>query len=253
MSGSGCIAIPVLSDNYTYVFHSDGRAAIIDPPVVEPILDVVETNKLSVECILITHYHRDHTGGAEAIKAATGAEIYGPNDARLGFVPDQILDEGNELTICGKPFQVMDLPGHTVPHLVYYCSSSGMLWVGDVLFGGGCGRLFDGSAEMMWESMCRLSKLPDNTLIYFGHEYTLHNLRFMLSLDPQNILLLARIKKEEACLASGKFTTPTRLSVEKQTNFLLNPDFPGLGEGLSLKESSALERFTKIRQLRDNY
>ena len=248
-----CTPIPVLSDNFSYLLEWDGGAAVVDPPVVDPILNVLHEKGISPSHILVTHYHRDHTGGVAELKASTGATVYGPNDDRIATLIDVTLKDSDSIDLGPFVFDIMDLPGHTIPHLVYYCAQMNMLLSGDSLFGGGCGRLFDGNADMMHHSLQRLTELPNETRVYFGHEYTLHNLNFMLSILPEQPAIQSRIQAEAMKIEAGGYSTPSSIGLEKETNFLLDPLYPGVARALGLEGRSSAELFAELRRRRDNF
>ena len=215
--------IPILQDNYCYLLTTpDGLCAVIDPGEAQPVLDALHAQNLTLSYILNTHHHYDHTDGNAAIVRETGARIVAPaSEATRIQGIDHALDEGDIFDFGGYDFHVIATPGHTRGHISFYCPQAGALFCGDSLFSMGCGRLFEGSAEDQFASLQKISALPDDTLIYCGHEYTQSNGTFCLSVDPDNNALHRRMDEVNALRASDKPTVPVSLVIEKQTNVFL--------------------------------
>ena len=157
------------------------------------------------------------------------------------------------MSTCGADVDVIDVSGHTIGHIAFHIASERLLFSGDSLMAAGCGRLFEGEPSMMWVSMQRLAALPDDTRVYFGHEYTLYNLRFMASIAPDPDVIHQRIAEESSRLDAGEFSTPTTIGLEKSTNYLLNPHVEGLAESLGLHSADPGVLFSEIRKRRDNF
>ncbi|MBN3867331.1 hydroxyacylglutathione hydrolase [Gluconobacter kondonii] len=217
--------IPVLSDNYAWLLTTPkGERAIVDPGEAGPILDEIGDGRLDM--ILLTHHHADHTAGTEALRERYGAQVYGPrqNQERLSRL-DHAVEEGDVVSLGNTKIQVLSTPGHAVGHVSYVVAEVPVLFCGDVLFSLGCGRLLEGTAQELFDSLHRYDSLPDSTLVCAGHEYTRSNLAFALHVDPENAALKARAGEVERLLEAGRPTLPVALGVERRTNpFLLAPD-----------------------------
>jgi hydroxyacylglutathione hydrolase len=214
--------IPAFENNYFWLIQPDAEkpsAFVVDPGAAEPVLEKLTSSGLHLTGILITHHHHDHIGGALSLSKIFDVAIYGPKSAKIPEIT-HFLRHGDVVQLEQMPLKVLELPGHTLDHIGYYFAdpSAPLLFCGDTLFGGGCGRLFDGNAEQLFQSLQQISTLPDQTLIYCAHEYTLANLDFALHIEPNNAFLHARreetAKRREAHIPS----IPTILAIEKQTN-----------------------------------
>ena len=248
--------IPVLRDNYVYLAHEAeaGLTAVIDPAVPEPVLQAAEEKVWPITHILNTHHHNDHTGGNLAIKEATGCTIVGARiDAHRIPGIDIEVDEGESYALGGAVTKVMEVPGHTDGHIVYWFAESDALFCGDTMFAMGCGRLSEGTAEELWSSLSRLMDLPDETRIYCAHEYTLANGDFALSVEPGNQALVARVKEVERLRAQNISTVPSRLGEERVTNPFLRPDSPEMRKIVGLEGEDDLTVFAEIRRRKDNF
>jgi len=222
--------IPLLEDNYSYLLMHGKNAIVIDPSQSEPILEALENENLHLSHILLTHHHNDHIGGVSALKEATQCKILAPNDRRIQNI--DIPLSSNKTFIIG-PYEIKPIhtPGHTKTHTVYYLHTEKLLFSGDALFSAGCGRLFEGSYEEMLFSLETLKALPDETKIYFGHEYTLKNLRFAQSLERENI----DIKKSIFRVQNMRCTAPSTIALEK----VINPFFRL--ESLKIQDETTLD------------
>lgn len=194
--------LPMLDDNYSYVIEDGDRVMVVDPSEASPVIQLLKRLNRTLTHILITHHHADHTGGVDALCARYAAKII---DAHAGANPLPGIE-------------AIETPGHCFPHTAYYLRAPGWLFSGDCLFGAGCGRLFGDSAVVMWASLGKLAALPDNTVVYFGHEYTLDNLAFAAAVEPENRAITERRARVSAALASGGFSTPSTIAEEKLTN-----------------------------------
>lgn len=244
--------IPALSDNYIYLLSQNEWAIVIDPAETKPVLAALEEKKLHLRAILNTHHHGDHTGGNLEIKNQKGCLIIAPENKRISEV-DEIAHEGKDIIIDHLHIQVISVPGHTTTHVAYYFPDEGWLFSGDALFAGGCGRIFEGTPEQMLHSLHKLSKLPENTKIYCGHEYTQKNLSFALSIEPDNRDVKNRLEKVIALRAQNLPTLPSTIEEERLTNPFLRCGCEELKRALHMEEASELEVFTKIRALKDVY
>ncbi|WP_413204725.1 hydroxyacylglutathione hydrolase [Rhodospirillum sp. A1_3_36] len=248
--------IPVLSDNYIYLARckATGACAVVDPAEAEPVLDKARTLGWTITHILNTHHHFDHTGGNESIKAATGALIvgYGPDAERIPGI-DQTVTDGDYIKIGEAKAEVIATPGHTLGHVSYWFPDSHALFCGDTLFSAGCGRLFEGTAGQMWESLMRLRDLPAETLIFCAHEYTQSNITFALTVDPRNQALRDRAVEVDALRAKGHPTVPTFLGQERAYNPFLRADKADLQAALSMDGAAAVDVFATTRLKKDRF
>ena len=214
------IPIPAFADNYLWLLHDGKRALIVDPGDAEPVLRTLDQYDLQLESILVTHHHADHTGGVDALRQATGAKVYGPATERIPepFAP---LREGDTVRALGLDFQVLDVPGHTSGHIAFYTPDMDvkpLLFCGDTLFSGGCGRLFEGTPAQMLASLDKLAALPGNTRVCCTHEYTLANLRFAVAVEPDNAELAAYQAQCQQLRAQGQPTLPGSIFQEIRIN-----------------------------------
>jgi len=215
------VAIPALSDNYVWLIHdpASGETAAVDPSVDQPVLDAAGEQGWTIGQILSTHWHPDHVGGNRGIKAATGCAITAPAaEAKRIAGVDRGVAEGDRVTVCGLEAIVWEIPAHTAGHIAYYFEDAGMIFVGDTLFAMGCGRLFEGTAEQMFANMQRLAGLPDDVKVYCGHEYTLANARWAVTVEPGNRAIGDRLSRVEQMRAEGLVTLPTTIGEERATN-----------------------------------
>lgn len=220
--------IPAFDDNYIWLLSAAGerRITIVDPGDADPVLEAIERDGLEPAAILITHHHGDHTGGVGELVRHFAIPVYGPDDRRIRGI-DRIVGEGD----CVEPedgisLRVMETPGHTRSHICYV--GHGVLFSGDTLFTGGCGRLFEGTPDQMHGSLQKIASLPDETLVYCAHEYTLANLAFARVAEPDNPQLANRLVEAEAARARGAPTVPAPLGLERATNPFLRCDEPNL-------------------------
>lgn len=215
------VRIPVLSDNYVWLVHEadSGETMVVDPAVADPVLAEADTRGWKITQIWNTHWHPDHTGGNEAIKAATGCTITGP-EAEQARIPtlDVMVKEGDTVALGPVVADVIDVPAHTAGHIAYHLPNEQAAFVGDTLFAMGCGRLFEGTPEQMYANMRKLEALPDETKVYCAHEYTEANGRYAVTAEPDNAALAARMDQVLAMRAKGEATVPTTIGEERATN-----------------------------------
>jgi hydroxyacylglutathione hydrolase len=219
------VQIPLLRDNYGYllVCEKTHQAAIVDPSEAEPVLRRVEQEKVELVAVLNTHHHRDHTGGNEGLLAKKPLKVYGhKSDQARVFGLSEAIDEGDAIQVGESSGKVFFIPGHTTGHVAYLFENN--LFCGDTLFTAGCGRLFEGTPQQMQASLKKLMALPDYTKVYCGHEYTESNLRFALSVEPNNPKLAARFERVQGLRARGVSTVPSTMEEEKLTNPFLRWD-----------------------------
>ena len=216
------IPIPLLQDNYAYVLHdeSENITAVVDPSEEAPIEKFLKGRGWSLDYILNTHHHWDHSGGNLGLKKLyPRARIVGPayDKERIPGI-EEVVDERSGFQMGAHQASILFIPGHTKGHIAFYFPKSSALFCGDTLFSLGCGRLFEGTAEQMWASLSKLMALPDDTLVYAGHEYTLANGKFALTVEPENSALNKFLETARAFREEGKPTLPSRLSAEKACN-----------------------------------
>ena len=214
------IALPAFSDNYLWLWQQDKMAVMVDPGDTAPVLQALAKERLTLAAILVTHHHADHVGGVRELHLATGATVYGParEDVPAPFTP---VMQGDQLELMGQAVQVLDVPGHTAGHVAYFlrdASPSPVLFCGDTLFSGGCGRIFEGTPEQMLASLDLLASLPASTQVCCAHEYTLSNLRFALAVEPSNTDLQTYMAHCQQLRAQGAPTLPAQLGLELQIN-----------------------------------
>jgi len=249
-------AVPVLTDNYVYLLREPEADAVaaVDPSVAAPVLAALERLGWRLTHILNTHHHWDHTGGNLELKAHTGCTIVGPkaDAARIPGI-DVALAEGERYRFGAETAEVFDIPGHTRGHIAFYFPESKALFCGDTLFSLGCGRLFEGTPAQMWDSLSKLRRLPPDTKIYCGHEYTQSNARFALTIDPGNAALRARAKEAAALREKNLPTVPAVMASECAANPFLRADDPALARALEMETADPVEVFAEVRRRKDAF
>ena len=252
------IPIPAFDDNYLWLLHDGAQALVVDPGAAEPVEAVLQRMGLKLEAILVTHHHADHTGGVNRLRDATEAVVYGPEaeDIPQPFVGCQ---GGQSLTILGVRFEIMDVPGHTAGHLAYFApdlTPAPLVFCGDTLFSGGCGRLFEGTPAQMLHSLGLLAALPGDTRVCCAHEYTLSNLRFALAVEPGNADLERYHQQCVELRAQGVPTLPSTISVERAINpFLRTTSAPLIQSVVSQdpQARSEVEVFAALREWKNRF
>jgi hydroxyacylglutathione hydrolase len=235
------VPVPAFSDNYLWLVHDEasGETAVVDPGDPAPVLAEAEKRGWTVTQVWNTHWHPDHTGGNEAIKAATGCTITGPA-AEAARIPtlDRTVKEGDRMRLGEAEAEVIEVPAHTAGHIAYHFHTEQAAFVGDTLFAMGCGRLFEGTAEQMFANMQRLAAMPDETEVYCAHEYTLSNGRYARAAEPENEAIARRLADVEAARARGEATVPTTIALERATNpFMRARDPAQLAERRTAKDT----------------
>ena len=248
--------VPMLNDNYAYLIHDrvGGATAILDPSEAAPGLRAAAERGWKISHILDTHHHNDHCGGNLGIKQATGAKVVGPayDKDRIPGI-DLPVDEASGFDFAGHRAEVLFIPGHTKGHIAFHFAASKAVFCGDTLFSIGCGRMFEGTPDMMWPSLLKLRALPDDTRVYCGHEYTEANCRFAVTVDPDNAALKARHAAVKKARAEGLPTIPSTLAVEKAANPFLRADDSKLAARFGGPQAKAHEIFGAIRAAKDRF
>ena len=252
------IPLPALSDNYIWMLHDGRQALVVDPGVAEPVLAALHAENLQLRAILVTHHHADHTGGIDTLRNSTGAAVYGPARETLPG-PLTPLREADKVAVLGLQFTVLEVPGHTAGHIAYYCGEAHeapLLFCGDTLFSGGCGRLFEGTPAQMLHSLERFAALPATTRVCCTHEYTLSNLKFALAVEPDNQDLAAYQRHCAGLRASGLPTLPSRIGLELKINPFLRSHLPALQAAARHHNASLTAQagaFACLRQWKNDY
>lgn len=226
------ITVPAFTDNYLWLFHRQGEqdAYIVDPGDAKPVIAALQQHHLHLSGILITHHHPDHTGGIGALLSYQTVPVYGPAGGSVPQVSHP-LKQNDALTLDnGLGFQIFEVPGHTLDHIAYFSAEAELLFCGDTLFAGGCGRLFEGTADQMYQSLQTLSRLPGSTRVYCAHEYTLANLAFAKAVEGDNRALLARIEADSQRRQQHIPTVPSTIDLENATNPFLRSHIPAVAD-----------------------
>ena len=254
--------IPAFTDNYLWVLIQHQQAWVVDPGDADPIIEFFEQQHLSLKGILITHHHQDHIGGVIKLQdwsrrnGQKDFKTLGPLHSQISMI-DQVLQHGDEVELYPDVrVRVIAVPGHTLSHIAYFLpigpyNPIPRLYCGDTLFAAGCGRLFEGSPEQMYQSLGHFKELPDETLVCCAHEYTLSNGRFALRVDPDNAALKQRMVEVEALRAKDQFTIPSSLAMEFATNPFLRSHDQAIARTIGLAGQSPLAVFTALRELKN--
>ncbi|WP_426116053.1 hydroxyacylglutathione hydrolase [Massilia sp. PWRC2] len=255
------LAVPAFKDNYLWLIHDGVDAAVVDPGDAAPILAALDRLGLRLAAILLTHHHADHSGGVPALLAHAQVAVLGPRNDGIATVSVP-LGEADVISVPGIGLQlrVIDVPGHTRGHIAYVSEATATPWLfcGDTLFAGGCGRIFEGTPQQMASSLAKLAALPDATLVYCAHEYTLANLRFADAVEAASPALQARIRSDSAKRAAGIATVPSTIALEKATNPFLRYTEPAIVASLmaagKLPPGAApLASFTALREWKNSF
>ena len=242
---------PCLSDNFGYLIHDPQslKTAAIDAPEAGPIMKVLQREGWKLTDILVTHHHADHVGGIAELKKTYGCKVTAPHDQGTAIPEvDLRVAEGDTVQVGALTARVFETPGHTLDHICYVFDSELALFSADTLFSGGCGRVFEGTYPMMWQSLKKLRTLPDDYRVYCGHEYTAANVKFCLGIDANNEALKNRADEVAQLRAVGKPTIPVLLGLEKKTNVFLRADDPAIAAAVRLKGFSEEDVFGELRE-----
>jgi len=250
------VTIPCLSDNYAYLCHDaeTKQTLLIDLPEARPILAALDRRDWDLNEIFLTHHHDDHIAGVAEILRNHDAKVTGAaaDRDRLPNL-DRAVKEGDTVSLGAESGTVWDVSGHTVGHIALYFEASKLVFTADSLMACGCGRLFEGTAEQMWASLCKYAQCPDETLVCSGHEYTLSNVKFAASVDPDNANLQRRISYTASARASNQPTVPSTMGLERATNPFLRPNSPEIRTILGMQTQTDAEVFAEIRRRKDNF
>lgn len=256
MAALECVQFTYGSDNYGVLIHDKdtGQTACIDAGDAQAAIDALSEKGWVLSHLLITHHHGDHTAGLMDIKSETGCKVIGPEQLSAPIEGIDIhVNDNSEFEFANRTVKVLHTPGHTTDMMNYYFAEDKLVFTGDTLFSMGCGRLFEGNADMMLTSINKLKALPDDTLVYCAHEYTATNARFALDVDPDNAALQTRASEVTALRSEGKATVPSLLGLERQTNPFLRTDNTDLAAALSMTGSGEVAIFAELRERRNQY
>lgn len=247
---------PCLKDNYGFLIHDEEAqvTATIDTPEVSAIENALKEKGWNLTHILNTHHHQDHAGGNKALKKHWDAFIIGPKgeEKKIPGI-DRAVGDGDRVMFGTHEAIVLDVPGHTSGHIAYWFAQDKAAFVGDTLFVMGCGRLFEGTPQQMWNSLQKLMAMPDDTKIYCAHEYTQSNVRFALSVEPDNQALQIRAREVDQARARNEPTVPTTMGAERATNPFLRPDSPSLQAAIGKSGATLVDVFAETRRLKDRF
>jgi len=248
--------IKAFNDNYIWLVTTNEGSIVIDPGESANLINFIDKNKYKLEAILITHHHFDHTGGIDSLITDNAIDVYGPNN-NIDSI-NKRLKEGDKVSSIGLEFEILEVPGHTLDHIAYYCDNNGspILFSGDTLFSGGCGRVFEGTYKQMFNSIKKLKKLPKKTQIYCGHEYTVSNLEFAKTVEPLNKHIISSYNDALNLQNNNIPTLPTLLSSELKINPFLRSDIKEVQANINKKfktDKGEEDIFTAIRKWKDNF
>jgi hydroxyacylglutathione hydrolase len=242
---------PCLSDNFGYLIHDPvtKATASIDAPEAGPIIKALEREGWTLTDILITHHHHDHVGGVAELKRKYGCRVVAPHDKTTKIANVDLRAAHGDVVKVGELLaRVLETPGHTLDHVSYVFDNDKTLFAADTLFSIGCGRVFEGNHPMMWESLLKLRALPDDFKLYCGHEYTASNVKFALTVEPDNLALQARAAQVTKLRAENQPTIPVLLGEEKKANVFLRADDPAVAAKLHMKGAAAADVFAELRE-----
>jgi hydroxyacylglutathione hydrolase len=248
-------AISAFSDNYIWAIIAEDQCFVVDPGDAKPVFTFLEEHQLTLAGILITHWHGDHTGGIDELVKHFQVDVFGPASNNIPQITHTLAD-GNSLEVLGRSFDVFTVPGHTLDHIAYYNKEESLLFCGDTLFAAGCGRIFEGTPDMLHQSLKKLAALPKETAVYCTHEYTLANLAFACAVEPSNAQLALRLDECTALRKENKNTLPSSIALELSTNPFLRVTEPevieqALNQGAS--SDKPVDVFACLREWKNNF
>lgn len=253
------IALPAFDDNYIWLLEHNGRAIVVDPGDATIASEALTKHHLTLEAILITHHHLDHTAGLPELEKHYGVRIFAPKEIAMS-VPLHYLGHGDEISLLGQVFVVLEVPGHTAGHIAYFlpahANQSPLLFCGDTLFSGGCGRLFEGTPAQMLASLDQLAELPSDTRLVCAHEYTLSNLRFANTVEPDNTALQRYTLHCQTLRQNGKPTLPSTLAIERDINPFLRSRLPSVRQSIAQQFGTLAtdaDYFAALRESKNNF
>lgn len=250
--------IPAFNDNYIWLLYREGSPAawVVDPGDAEPVKAALAERNLTLAGVLITHHHFDHVGGLAGLTAGRDTTVYGPNNPKIDGIT-RTLSQGDEISVLDCRFEVFEVPGHTLDHIAYHAPDQQLLFCGDTLFAGGCGRMFEGTPQVMQDSLARLAALPGGTRVYCAHEYTLANLSFAEAVEPESAALQSRIAEAKTLRNRGIPTVPSTIDLERETNPFLRVAEVSVQEAARERGETATNDpaavFASIREWKDNF
>jgi hydroxyacylglutathione hydrolase len=254
------IPLPAFQDNYLWLLHDGQRALVVDPGDAGPVQAHLAAHGLQLQAILVTHHHADHTGGVDALREATGAQVFGPARERIPE-PLQRLSEGDHIEVLGLRFEILEVPGHTAGHIAYYTpelEGAPLVFCGDTLFSAGCGRLFEGTPAQMLDSLTKLAALPGSTRVCCTHEYTLGNLKFATAVEPGNTQLIHYRQQCEQRRSHGEPTLPSTIALENSVNPFLRTGQPAVAQAAQAHDAAVdladpVAVFAALRQWKNEF
>lgn len=250
------VTIPCREDNYAFLMHAPGAdgAVLVDAPEAAPVIAALKTRNWTLSGVLITHHHHDHVAGLAELHDIYAPKRVGPRAERSKLpTMDLEVSGGDTLEMAGLTAHVIDVPGHTLGHVAYHIPQTNGVFTADSLMALGCGRLFEGTAAQMWDSLNKLMSLPADTIVCSGHEYTKANGAFAISVDPENSALQERIEQVALAREKGQPTVPSLLSDELATNPFLRANRPELAKAAGLVDATPAEVFAQIRRMKDSF